>query len=116
MLAKQLVFCLVVMIKDDLFPALVVVTGLALGSEFPLVPLFLVIVLFVTGKTIHLQLVLVQVAFVTRCAFDVPVLPAQRILGFLVVIKRNLFPATLDMAGLALGAELVLMYVIFFMT
>lgn len=104
-LAKQLVFGLSVMIKNDLFPALVVVTGLALGAKFSLVTFFLVVVLFVTGKAIHLELVLIDVALVTFDTFDVVMLSAQRKFCFPVVIKWNFFPAAFDMAGFALGAE-----------
>ena len=105
MLSEQRVLGLFVMIKKDFFPTLVVVTGLALGTEFSLVPFFLVVVLFVTGKAIHLELILVDVALVTFDTFDVVMLSAQRKFCFLVMIKRNFFPAAFDMAGFALGAE-----------
>ena len=73
MLAKQLVFGLLVMIKNDFLPALVIVASLTFGTEFSLVPFFLVIVLFVTGNTVHLQLVLVQVTLVAVRTFGIVV-------------------------------------------
>ena len=104
-LAEQRVFGFLVVVENDFFPTLVVVTGLALWTEFSLVPFLLVVVLFVTGNAIHLELVLVDVALVTLDTFDIVMLSAQRKFCFLVMIKRNFFPAALDMAGFALGAE-----------
>ena len=75
MFAEQRIFSFLVVIKDGFFPLDVVVTGLALGTEFSFVPFFLVVVLLVTGKAIHLELVLVDITFVAFDAFDIGMLP-----------------------------------------
>jgi hypothetical protein len=49
---------------------------------------------------------------VTPDAFHVAVFPEKRILGLLVVIERNHFPASLHVAGFTFDAEAALVFVI----
>jgi hypothetical protein len=114
--AQQGIFGLLLMIEDDLFPAPVAMTNLALGPEFSLVSLFLVVVLFVTGITFHLELVFVDIALVAFGALGVFVLARQWEFGLFVMIERDFFPAALHMASLALGAEFFFMFVVFVVT
>jgi hypothetical protein len=54
-LAEQRILGLPVMVEHDLFPALRIMAGFALGTEASLV----LVILFVAGVTIGLQLILV---------------------------------------------------------
>lgn len=51
----------------------------------------------------------------TGIALDVLVLPKQGKFGFFVMIERNLFPAALDVARLALRSEFAFVLIVFFM-
>lgn len=97
--AQQRKFGLVV-VEDGLFPALRVVTGLALGTKFALVPLRSVIVLLVTVVA-QLGGVLVLIVDMALCAFHVLVLVLQIKLG-LAVIEVCGLPVLFFVAILAL--------------
>lgn len=97
--AQQRVLGLVV-VEDGLFPALRVVTGLALGTKFALVPLRSVIVLLVTVVA-QLGGVLVLIVDMALCAFHVLVLVLQIKLG-LAVIEVCGLPVLFFVAILAL--------------
>lgn len=111
-LSEQRILGLLVVVEDNFFPALFVMTGFALGPKIPLV----LIVFLVARQAIHLELVPVNIAFVASNALDVVVLPKQRESGFLVMIEWDLFPAALDMARFALRPEFALVLVVFFVT
>jgi hypothetical protein len=49
---------------------------------------------------------------VAGCAFYVAMFAEQRVFGLLVMIEWNLFPAALDMAGLAFESEFPLVLVV----
>lgn len=60
------------MIELDLFPIILLVTGLALGAKIALV--CLVILFLVAGHASHRQLILVQIAFMAARTFGLFVL------------------------------------------
>ena len=67
---------------------------------------FVRIVLFVARRAIHRELVAIEIARMTRIAFDPGMPAAQRKLGCLVVIEVHGLPLIRIVAGLALGAVL----------
>lgn len=73
--------------------------GLASGAEYPL----MVVVLFMAGKAVGLELVFVEMARMAGLAFDRGMLVAERILSVPVMVKRNGFPVPV---GVAVGAFL----------
>jgi hypothetical protein len=99
--AEQRVFGLLVMIEWNLFPAAFDVARLTLEAEFPLV----LVVFFMARIAIGLQFFLVQITLVATDAFCVSVFAEQRVLGLLVMIEYDLFPAGFIVASLAFGTK-----------
>jgi len=89
-----------------------VALGVAVGAGLPESGLVLV-VLPMAGNARRLQLVLIQVSGMAIHAPCLTVPAPQGILGVRVVIKRNPFPFHVDVAALALLAEVRFMLVIF---
>ena len=112
-LAQQRILGLLVVIENALFPALLVVASLALGTEFALVPLLSVIVLLVTVVA-QLGRVLVLVVDMALCTFHLFVLVKQFELGLAVVEMQGL-PVFFLMAILAFWPETAFMLVSLFM-
>jgi hypothetical protein len=90
----QNIFGLLVVIKDSLSPAFFYVAGFTFQTKVTLV----LVIILVTGIACHLQLVFVQVAFMTTAAFSLFVLTNKRIFGFLVMIKQDILPTPLGVA------------------
>ena len=106
MFALQGVMGVLVMVKIDFFPALVVVAGLALGAITPLVPLFLVDLLVTTiaGQ----RGLLIGLVGVTLLTLDLGMLATnQRKLG-LFVIEARVCPLPFVMTVLALASQMPL--------
>ena len=97
------------MIKQDLIPVSFDVAAFAFPAEIVLV----LVVLFMTGKTVHGQLFL-EVCFMATAAFCSQMLAQQGILCFFAMVEQNLLPAFFQVAAFALGAITALMLVIFF--
>jgi len=106
-LAQQGEFGLVVVELGGL-PVFFAVAGLALRPQFALVRL--IVVLFVAGDAGHLQLVLVQVALVAGHTLQWRrlVFAQQAEFGVFGVIEQDFRPPLVDVAGLALLAEVAL--------
>ena len=110
-LAQQRVIGLLVVVENNLFPALCVMASLTLGSEIALV----LVVFLVAGIAVHLELVLIQVSLVAIVALHIAMLSKQREFGLPVMIERDFLPAALDMTGLAFRPKLALVLVVLLM-
>lgn len=77
MLAGQRKFGFFAMIKKDFFPSALDMAAFAFRAKTA----FMLVILLVAGRTIRLQFFLVQIAFVTSCAFHIDMLAQQRVFG-----------------------------------
>ena len=111
-LPQQRIFGLLIVVEQNFFPAFFEVAGFALRPECALV----FVVLGVARVAGHLQLVFIQIPFVATGALRLTVFPQQRILGLLVVVEQNLFPAFLDVAGFAFWPKVSFVFVVLLVT
>jgi len=96
------------MIELGFLPRLFMMASFAFLALLP----FVLVVFFVARVAIGLQLVLIQIAFVASHAFRFYVLAQQRVFGLLVMIEHDLFPAAIDVAGLAQRSKGLLVFVV----
>ena len=106
---SERIFRLSVVIKEDVFPLLLVV---AIPAHVP-EGSFMFIVLLVTGHTVGRGLVLIEQSFVTAGAGRGSMFSVQGVFRIPVVIESNELPTLLAMAALALVAKCALVFVIF---
>jgi hypothetical protein len=103
--AEQGVFGLLVMIEQNLFPALFVMASLTFGAESPLVLIFLLVAIVA-----QLGRVLVFIVDMALRAFHILVLAQQVELG-LAVIEVSRLPVFFFVAILALDPEFAFVFV-----
>lgn len=97
------------MIKEDVFPLVLVVAILAGAPERS----SMFISFLMAGNTVGRCLVFIEKTFVAACAGSGSMCSVQRVVGIPFVIKANELPALLAMAGLALGAKCARVFVVF---
>ena len=91
-----------------LFPGLFVVAALTLLSFLPLMN----IVLFVATEARGLEILVIERAFVTSCAFRPCVFATQREFCITVVVEDDVFPISCRVAVATFGAKAPLMTVL----
>ena len=106
---SERIFRLPVVIKEDVFPLLLVV---AIPAHVP-EGSFMFIVFLVTGHTVGRGLVLIEQSFVTAYAGRGSMFSAQGVFRIPVVIESKELPALLSMAGLTLVAKSAFVFVLF---
>lgn len=110
--AKQREFGLFVMIERGLFPTAIVMARLAFDTEAT----FVLVIFLVTRIAIGLQLLFIQIPFMTILALDIMVLPLQSEFGFRVMIEQYLCPIPFGVTAFALQTKLRFVPVVFFVT
>ena len=98
-------------IEFHFFPGILMVAGAAFLAFFA----FVLVVFFMAREAVCFQLVLVQISFVATHAFSRAMLAQQWIFRLFVVIKGNLFPATVNVAVFTLGTKATFVLVVFLM-
>jgi hypothetical protein len=93
------------------FPPLIVVAALATLSFLT----FVHVILFVTGIAFGLEFLFIDIALVTRSAFNLLMFVPEFELG-LVVIERRSHPGIDVMALLAVGSIFTLVFIVLFVT
>ena len=107
----QRIHRIVVVLKEEHFPIPFGVTAFTLLGKLPL----MLVVFFVTGKTIDRRLVFVEIPCMARLALCRPVLPPQRIHRIVVVLKEEHFPIPFGVTAFTLLGKLPLMLVVLLM-
>jgi hypothetical protein len=108
MLSDKRVLRVSIVIKENRFPVLLVMTFLALQSKVgPMNVVFLV-----AGIALGRSLVFIETACVATLAFRLAMVTLERIHGIPIVLKEQDFPIPFRVAALALFAETTLMLVV----
>lgn len=101
-----------VVIKLRLRPGLFIVTGFTFFSLLSLV----LVIFFVTGNTLALYLVLIDIPLVAAAAFDFFMLAEQGVFGLFCMVEQNFFPFSLDVATFALRTKTSFVFIVFLVT
>ena len=108
MLSDKRVLRVSIMIKENRFPVLLVMTFLALQSKVgPMNVVFLV-----AGIALSRSLVFIETACVTTLAFRLAMVTLEWIYGIPIVLKEQDFPIPFRVTTLALITETTLMLVV----
>ena len=110
MFSKQRVFCLLVVVEEDFFPALLVMAGFTLGTKVSFV-----LIVFFMALVAQQRCVLEFIVWMAILALHIDMFTQQREMG-LAVVETNRFPIFFFVTILAFRPQRTFMFIRFFVT